>query len=96
MKVVLPSFSYLTEKIYCISFGSCMKCFPGWARFFFFFAGCWTGGICRKPVQYLKWLIHAWRKSGLDTLILCLGDVLHLFEIQRAKSEGTREILFPR
>ena len=33
--------------------------------------------------------------SGLHTLILYLGDVLHLLDIPKWKSDGMREILFP-
>ena len=32
---------------------------------------------------------------GFDTLILCLGEVLHLLGIKRGKSEGMRQTLFP-
>ena len=61
------------------------------------------GEICRK--QLLKKadtdlkencsVLFSMTISGPDTLILYLGEVLHLLRIQRGKNKEMRNIIFP-
>ena len=53
--------------------------------------GCQAGKFCEKPIFKMAdtnlmkncSVLFSMTISGLDTLILCLGEVLHLLEIER-------------
>lgn len=62
MKIVSPLFPRGTRKTDIISLGSCIKCFPGWARFNF-------GGLLGR-VKILREAIFKMADTKLDEKLL--------------------------
>ena len=89
MKIVFPLFSRLIGEVDIICSCSYVICFPGWERFNF---GRLLGGkilretnIKMADTNLMKncSVLLSMTISGIDTLIFCLGKVLHLLEIER-------------
>lgn len=80
MKVVFLLFSCLTEKIEFMLLCLYIKYFSVERDLFF-----WAGGLEKYADTNLKEncsVVLSMTISALGVLILCLGEVLHLFEIQ--------------
>ena len=89
MKIVFPLFSHLTGEIHIVSSCWYAKCFSCWVRFNF--GGILGGKILREYIIKMADIklmencsfLFSMTISELDSLILCLREVLPLLEIER-------------